>query len=289
MGKRVGKFRDRAAEAAFFEAYREALTPPEEVHDVPTSFGTTRVYRYGPSEGAPIVLLHGLNSTSAPWKPFLGAFTGAGPVYAVDSLGEAGGSVQTVPFRSAADRARALDEVLAGLGLSGVHVVGASEGGWLGTRLVVHAPDRVATLSLLEPTTVTSRYSPGVMWRGLLAGVTRSERLVRRMLVFTMGRDLLDRPDVRVVLLGVKAYRSRLPLLVPLPSEELRAVRVPVLAVFGARNVVHDAVSAATRLGELVPHAVVEVWPDVGHDLGQFDDTRPITDRVLGFVREHDS
>ena len=287
MGKHVGAFRSPAAEAAFVEAYRQALAPPVETHDVPTSFGTTRVYRYGPSAGEPIVLLHGFNSTSAPWKPFLEAFAEANPVYAVDALGEAGGSVQTVPFRSAADRAQALDEVLAGLGLSRVHLVGSSAGGWLGTTLVVHAPDRVATLSLLEPTTVTSRYSFGVVWRALLAGLTRSDRLMRRMLVRSMGCDLVDRPDVRVVFAGVKAYRPRLPMLVPPSPDELRAVRVPVLALFGARNVVHDAVSAAARLGELVPHAVVEVWPDVGHDLGQFDDTRPVTDRVLRFVREN--
>jgi pimeloyl-ACP methyl ester carboxylesterase len=289
MGKHVGAFRSPAAEATFVEAYREALPPPVETHDVPTSFGVTRVYRYGPSEGAPVVLLHGFNSTSAPWAPFLPAFAAANPVYAVDSLGEAGGSVQAEPFRTGADRARALDEVLAGLGLRGVHLVGASEGGWLGTTLVVHAPDRVATLSLLEPTTVTSQYSFGVMWRGLLAGLTRSDRLMRRMLVFSMGRDVMDRPDVRVVFAGVKAYRPRLPMLVPLSEDALRSVRVPVLALFGARNVVHDAVSAAARLGELVPHAVVEVWPDAGHDLGQFDDTRPVTDRVLRFVREHTS
>ncbi len=287
MGKHVGAFRSAAQEAGFVEAYRQVLTPPVETHDVPTSFGTTRVYRYGPSDGPPIVLLHGFNSTSAPWGPFLEAFAEANPVYAVDSLGEAGGSVQTAPFRDAVDRARALDEVLAGLGLDGVHLVGASEGGWLGTTLVVHAPDRVATLSLLEPTTVTSRYSFGVMWRGLLAGLLRSDRLLRRMLVFSMGRDLLDRPDVRVVLTGVKAYRPRLPMLVPPSESALRAVRIPVLAVFGARNVVHDATAAAARLRDLVPHAEVELWPDAGHDLGQFDDTRPTTDRVLRFVREH--
>jgi len=283
MGKHVGAFRSRAAEARFTEEYRRALPPPVDVHDVPTSFGTGRVYRYGPAEGPPIVLLHGLNTTSAPWGPFLEAFAARGPVYAVDALGEAGGSVQTAPFRSAADRARALDETLAGLGVSGAHVVGASAGGWLATTLVVHAPERVATLSLLEPTTVTSRYSSGVLWRALAAGLTRSDRLMRRMLVFTMGREL-DRADVRLVFTAVRAYRPRLPVLAPPSEAQLRAVRVPVLALFGARNVVHDAVTAARRLRELVPHAKVEVWPDVGHDLGQFDDARRITDRVLAFV-----
>jgi pimeloyl-ACP methyl ester carboxylesterase len=286
MGKQVGAFRSPTVEARFTAAYRDALTPPEETFDVPTSFGTTRVYRYGPSEGKPIVLLHGLNTTSAPWAPFLAAFASANPVYAVDTLGEAGGSVHTAPFRDPADRARALDEALAGLGLTGVHVVGMSAGGWLGATLVAHAPERVATLSLLEPTTVTSQYSFGVIWRALLAGLFRSDRLLRRMVVFSMGRDAVDRPEVRVVFLAVRSYRLRLPVLAPPPESALRSVRVPVLAVFGARNVVHDATTAAARLRALVPHAEVELWPDVGHDLGQFDDTRPITDRVLRFVRE---
>ncbi|MEO6086720.1 MAG: alpha/beta hydrolase [Umezawaea sp.] len=285
MGKHVGEFRSPEAAARFAAAYREVLPPPVEQHDVVTSFGVTRVYRYGPSVGEPIVLLHGLNSTSAPWGPFLGAFAAANPVYVVDALGEAGGSVQAEAFRDGADRARALDEALAGLGLTAAHVVGGSAGGWLGTMLVVHAPGRVASLSLLEPTTVTSQYSFGVLWRGALAGVLRSKRSMRRFLVFAMGRDVLDRPDVRIVLLGLETYRSRLPMLAPPSEAALRAIRVPVLAVFGGRNVVHDATTAAARLRALVPHAEVEVWPDVGHDLGQFDDTRSVTDRVLRFVR----
>ncbi|PRY42242.1 alpha/beta fold hydrolase [Umezawaea tangerina] len=290
MGERIGGFRSAAAEERFAAAYREAMAAgprPVEQYDVRTSFGTARVYRYGPDEGAPIVLLHGFMSTSAGWGPFVGAFAERNPVYAVDALGEAGGSVQTRPLLSAADRARVLDEVLAGLGLSGVHVVGVSAGGWLGVSLVAHEPARVATLSLLEPTTVTSTYHPAVMWRAVLAAAIRSDRAMRWFLRHSFGHDVLDRPEVRVVLVGTRTYRMRLPMLLPPSEEQLRAVRIPVLAVFGARNAVHDATRAAARLRELVPHAEVDLWPDSGHDLGVFDDTGPITGRVLGFVRAH--
>ncbi|WNV89483.1 alpha/beta fold hydrolase [Umezawaea sp. Da 62-37] len=289
MGERIGGFRSPEAEQRFAVAYREAMAAgprPVEQYDVPTSFGTTRVYRHGPDEGAPIVLLHGFMSTSAGWGPFLGAFAERNPVYAVDALGEAGGSVQTRPLASAADRARALEEVLEGLGLSGVHVVGVSAGGWLGVALVVRDPTRVATLSLLEPTTVTSTYHPAVMWRAVLAAAVGSDRAMRWFLRHSFGNDdVLDRPDGRVVLVGTRASRPKLPMLLPPPEDALRAVRIPVLAVFGARNAVHDATRAAARLRELVPHAEVELWPDSGHDLGMFDDTGPVTERVLRFLR----
>jgi pimeloyl-ACP methyl ester carboxylesterase len=44
------------------------LTPqPDAVHDVPTEFGTVRMYQHGPRHGIPVVLIHGLYLTSAMW------------------------------------------------------------------------------------------------------------------------------------------------------------------------------------------------------------------------------
>jgi pimeloyl-ACP methyl ester carboxylesterase len=218
------------------------------------------------------------------WAPFLPAFAARHTVYTMDALGEAGASVQTAPFAVAADRARALDEVFAELGLTGVHLVGASGGGWLAVNQVLHAPDRVATLSLLDPTTVVTQFSVGVMWRAVLMTVLRSKRLLRRLVVYSAGVDVMDRPEVRVTLVGARTYQLRLPMSAPPPRDALRAIRLPVLAVFAGRSSVHNSALAAHRARELMPHASVEVWPEARHDMGAFADTRPITDRVLAFL-----
>jgi hypothetical protein len=70
-----------------------------------------RVHRHhGPDGGSPIVLLHGRNATMAMWAPNVAALATAHPVYTVDTLGEAGRSVQTLPIRSGADHAVWLED-----------------------------------------------------------------------------------------------------------------------------------------------------------------------------------
>lgn len=64
-------------------------------------------------------------------------------------------------------------------------------------------------------------------------------------------------------------------------DDDIRSVRVPVLAMFGGRSVVHDPVVAADRLRDLLPHTDVETLPDAGHHIFLRPGDR---DRVLEFV-----
>jgi pimeloyl-ACP methyl ester carboxylesterase len=60
---------------------------------------------------------------------------------------------------------------------------------------------------------------------------------------------------------------------------------MPVLALFGARSVVHDPTVAADRLHGLLPHAEVEILPNASHYLFlRPEDRDRIIDRVLKFV-----
>lgn len=282
----VGGFRNAEEQARYFAAYERAMAEcpaPGAVLDVATWHGTTRVYRFGGGDAPPLVLLPGLKATAACWAPFLPAFAAHHPVYAVDTLGEGGRSVQTRPFEGIRDRARCLDEVLDRLDLTGIHVVGGSTGGWHAVNQAVHAPDRLASISLLDPTTVTAGFSPAVTWYGLVGALVGRDRYWLWFLRRVAGEDVADDPALRLALAGIRAHRGRVPFQ-RLPAEEdLRALRVPVLALFGGRSAVHDAVAAADRLRALRPDAEVEVLPDMGHHIPArlVDD---LAGRVLGFV-----
>lgn len=130
----IGYFLSPQARAGYFARYDEAMRlgpRPLEERDVATTYGRVRVYRHGLDAADPIVLLHGRTATSAMWEPNVAALAATHPVYTVDALGEPGRSVQELPIRSGADQAGWLEEVFAALDLRGVHLVGASFGGWL--------------------------------------------------------------------------------------------------------------------------------------------------------------
>ncbi|MFD0205846.1 MULTISPECIES: alpha/beta fold hydrolase [Saccharothrix] len=258
---------------------------PDDVVDVETRHGTTRVYRFGGGDAPPIVLLPGLMATSACYAHLIPAFAAHHPVYTVDTLGEAGRSVRTAPLRDIPDRARCLDDVLDRLRLTDVHLVGASTGGWHALNQAIHAPDRIASISLLDPTTVTAPFRPWVALVGLVGGVLDQEWPWRLFLRRSAGADVASRPDARLVLTALRTYRPRVPFQTRPGDDRIRSVRLPVLAVFGARSVVQDSVAAADRLRALLPHADVDTLPDAGHDVTlRPEDRDHVVERVLDFV-----
>ncbi|WP_020673693.1 alpha/beta fold hydrolase [Amycolatopsis nigrescens] len=288
----ISDFKTPAGRTRYFEAYDRAMRDcpePDAALDVDSRHGTTRVYRYGQGDAPPIVLLPGLMNTSASFGPLIPALAAHRQVYAVDTLGEAGRSVQTAPFQDIPDRARCLEDVLAQLELRDVHLLGGSTGGWHAFNQAIHAPDRIASISALDPTTVTAKFSGSTQWYSVLTMVLNQDWVWRRFMRWSAGADIADRPDVRLVLAGIRNYRPRVPFQVCPSDDEIRSIRVPVLTMFGARSVVHDSAVAASRLRALLPQADVEVLPEAGHYLFlRPDDRARIVDRVLTFVQRQD-
>lgn len=77
---------------AAYEELRSAGPRPDAIHDVPTKFGTVRVYRHGATGGVPVVLLHGFFLTSAMWAKQVNGMASDFTVYTVDMPGQPGAS-----------------------------------------------------------------------------------------------------------------------------------------------------------------------------------------------------
>lgn len=218
------------------------------------------MYRHGPDSGVPLVLLHGRSATSAMWEPNVSALAAAHPVYTLDTLGEPGRSVQELPIRTGADQAGWLEGVLAALDLRGVHLVGASAGGWLAFNHAVHATQRLATVTLLDPARVLARFSTRFVLGALttMPGVPRP--LTDRFLAWTSGGPSMDTPIARLLTSGMREYRMQLPMPVYPTDDMLRGVNTPVLALLGGRSVVHDPAAARRRALALLPRCTAEVY-----------------------------
>jgi len=256
---------------AAYESVRALTPPPDVVHDVPTSCGTVRVYQHGPDGGVPVVLIHGFFLTSAMWWHQVAGLTDVFTVYALDMLGQPGASIQSKAMFTPADCARNIDSVLEALGLRDVHLVGHSYGGWLATHTAARLPDRLATLTLVDPAcTVTRLHSR--FWRsfGLWLSRPRSVR-ARRAAGWVLGDPAPGSSIDTLADLFVEGFATFGPpartATVHFPADRvLRAVQLPAQVLL-AGNTIHDSGKALQRIRSVVPLWRHELWPDASHAL----------------------
>lgn len=271
--------------AAAYARGMASLPEPAEVRDVPTPYGRVRVHRFGDA-GPPVVLLPGRGGTVVMFAPNVPELARHCRVYAVDLLGEAGHSVQTAPIRDGADQAAWLDAVLAALGIRGAHLVGVSIGGWAAANLAVRAPDRLASVTLLEPASTLAPISAGMIMRVLATYLpVVGDRARRSFLTWIGGGDPVpeDDPAGQVIDAGMRYFRLALPAPPRFGDAQLRSIGVPVLVLLGGRSVVHDARRALRRARALIPRVTAELWPAATHALsGQFP--AEVNARILRFA-----
>lgn len=288
----LGGFVSPQAQADYDAVYDRgfaALPEPDEQYDVPTSFGTARVYRFGAGQ-APMVLLHGRAGTTVMWEPNLAAFVDRGPVYSIDLIGEAGRSKQTVAIRTPEDQAAWLAEVFADLKLDGVHLVGYSFGGWLAANFAARAPQRLASLTLIDPVQTLAPFPAALLLRSALAvipGVSRWGRPAFMHWISDGAEVDPDDPVASVIEEGMRTFRVGLPTPKVLTDDQLRSMTVPTLALIAGRSVIHDGRRAADRARQLLPDVRSELWPAATHAIAG-ESADEVNKRVLEFLAEID-
>ncbi|MER6352739.1 alpha/beta fold hydrolase [Streptomyces sp. NPDC001634] len=257
--------------------------------DVETSFGTTHVYRYGPDDPAgesrtPVVLVHGAGSCSAMWYPNTPALSAERVVYAIDTPGDPGRSVQHEPIHQPERAAQWLDETLAGLGLDRVHLIGSSYGGWLALNQAHRRPSRLASVTLLDPGGLKKVGLRFFVWIFVSLFATFAPTALRPRLAAWLEQPVLIVPQLRTMIRsGVRAYRIRRPAPLPLSEDELSVIRTPLYLVLGKRSLLVHPRRQVERIPRLIPGARAEIVSNTGHG-PQIDHADEVNRRMLNFM-----
>lgn len=271
----VGHFRSADGRDSYVAAYEEAMSvlpPPTDTHDVTTRFGTVRAYEWSSPRTAdtvPVVLVPGRSSGVPMWGENLPGFLREHRVLAFDALGDAGLSVQGTPLTSTDDQALWIGEALDGLEVEVAHVVGHSFGGASAASFAKRFPEKVRSLTLLEPV-FTFGYPPPRMlfWASVssLPGLPASWR--DTALSKVGGVDDYDSNDAmaRMIAEGSHHFSAALPTPSPLNDDELRALRMPTYVAIAERDSLAGGEKAAARARQL-DDAQVAVFPDTTHSL----------------------
>ncbi len=286
--RRISRFKGETERALYMTAYSRALaawpTAPVQL-DVATRYGTTHVHSLGSTEGVPIVLLHAVAVSSPLWFANAGALGAHHPVYAIDTVTDAGRSVQTAAVRDGADMAAWLDEVLATIELGHAHLVGLSFGGWLALNQARRMPDRVVSVTSIDPPGAIGRMKMNVDFLpdAAMAMFAKSDPALHRLLKKLNNGKLPPEVIVDLSVAGLRNFVLKQPFPKRMSDEELASIACPTLLMIGDRSPVTNAARAIERVQRLMPNVQVEVVPDAGHMI-PVEHGSQFNDRVLRFI-----
>jgi pimeloyl-ACP methyl ester carboxylesterase len=281
-----GSWASEAAREKFMAAYERAFAlwpQPREEFDIETATATTRVHAYRPHpDGPPVVLLSAFNAAS--WYPHVAALAKVGPVYGIDMPGDANPSVARAPMTPPASCAAWLDELLGQLSDRPAHLVGYSYGGWIAMNQAIRAPDRVASITLLDPAGLTKLDARFWFWLSVSGLATLTPMPIRRRLARWLDLSGLLEPELMTLMwAGTRGYHAEPKFPGVLTDDELRAIDVPALLITGARSAMLTPAEARAR-GSVMPHAEVAVVPG---NHGGFNRIDEVNDRITAFIEAH--
>src|SRR5438105_119185 len=221
--------------------------------------GTTiRLLRGG--SGTPVVFLHGAGGHTG-WMPFLEELSQRFDVFAPEHPGF-GQSDDPPWLDEVADLAYFYLDLMAGLGLAKVHLIGTSLGGWVAAEMAVRDTARLASLTLVGAVGITAGGEPIPdifrlpVEENLRRFYADPERAARRL-------GDLARADMNIVAknratVARLAYRPRF--YNPALGKWLHRINVPTLLLWGAADgLVPPAFGEAYRV--LIPGSRLVVLP----------------------------
>ena len=253
--------------------------PGARKHVVNTNSG--RAAFIGAGSGPPLILLHGLGTSSETWGPTMRALVDHFTVLAPDLAGH--GQSSGAPLRGSVEPlVKALDDLCEEQGLETAAVVGHSLGGLVAIRFALNHPNRVSHLVLVDAGGIGEEMS----WVLRIAAIPLLGRLVfgpSRLWVKHYNSRLIVPGDCDTNLLKSlhrsrtlhvtadfmrRAVGSSADALGPVESAyllpRLGEIAAPVLVLWGEQDRLFP-VEQLDGIRETCPQVEIHTFPDVGH------------------------
>ncbi|MGD2078098.1 MAG: alpha/beta hydrolase [Chloroflexota bacterium] len=234
-----------------------------------TTYGKVHTIVSGPEDGPPVMLLHASGLSAWSWLYNVEPLNKRYRTYAIDTIGDAGKSALRDLDSFPRDGQALSDFYVAiadDLGIDSAYVVGASQGGFIGTNYALHAPERVKKLALLGPMGYAGTNRTVV--RIVLATILPFRSVQDSTFRWAFGDDSGMREACekwfRLVMSGVIPKQARPK---TFSAEQLQTLECPVLLVLGQRDGLVGDPKNAKELAQNIPdcHTVIL---DTGHAIG---------------------
>jgi 3-oxoadipate enol-lactonase len=233
--------------------------------------GDVALYYERQGQGEPLLFIHGLGSSVRDWEYQVPFFARNYEVIVCDVRGHGESDKPPGPY-SIPLFARDVAGLIEGLDIAPAHVVGVSMGGMIGLELVVHRPELVRSLvvvnSLPDMVVRTWRQRLAVWQRLLMAPLLGMEKvadvLSQRLFPKAEQAELRELCRQRWAENDPRAYREATKAIVGWTvSEQLGAIVCPVLVVSGDHD--YSPVETKAAYVERIPQGELVVVEDSRH------------------------
>lgn len=243
---------------AKIRAYYHAIlgTFPLTHRSVDTSYGNTFVLEVGKAENPPLALLHGSCSNSAAWLGDMAPLAEHYHLFAIDIVGEPGNSEDIRPSIEPKAFTAWLEEVLTGLGIGKVSLVGNSFGGWIALQYAARFPQRVTSLALLAP---SGMCEPKETFMQQTTDIASNAETAADTTKAVLGDASIPNEVLEFMNLVMENFIPMTGALSVLSIGQLQRLTMPVLYIAGTHDVTMDTEKASQRLRELVPQAEIHL------------------------------
>ncbi len=136
---------------SLYDEKLQSLKIPYQEIDVNTSFGTTRIIKTGNENGKKIVLFHGINAGAPLTLEAVLDLRKRYLLFAIDTIGQATKSAETVLNIHDDSYAIWAEEVLNQLSIQKANFIGISYGSYILQKLVTHRPQKVSKCIFVVP------------------------------------------------------------------------------------------------------------------------------------------
>jgi pimeloyl-ACP methyl ester carboxylesterase len=250
---------------AMYDAVLAKWPAPHDDLYVPTRYGQTFVIAGGSPSNPPLILLHGASSNALSWGGDFPRFSAGYRVYAVDIPGDPGRSAAVRPDWNSPAYAEWLDDLLTGLKIKKVSLVGLSQGGWNALKFAIYRPDRVEKLVLLTPAGIINT-KVSFLVKAVIYSMQgkRGADALNRIVAGDQPVDEFTRQYMDIIM---NNFKSRIGKLNLFTDAELKRLSMPVFFIGGRQDNIQNVVKVEERLKRLVPHLYSKIYPDRGHVL----------------------
>ena len=233
---------------------------------VPTRYGNTFVISSGKETSPPLILIHGSSSNSASWAGEVKAYSKYFQVFAVDVIGEPGKSASTRPPWEGDAYADWMSDVIKGLHLKNVMLLGISQGGWIALKYAISKPNNINKLVLLSPAgivpTKISFILKAIIYSSL--GSWGANKLNQ----YVFGKEKMDSSALKVMNEIMTYFIPRIDKEYIFTNDELKQLKnVQTLFICGEKDVIRSADKIDARLNKYLNYLSAIPLPDRGHVL----------------------